>query len=209
MSRRTYGRDHAADYRDYSLAAVRTTRRSRKWRDSQWSGNQGSEPSCVGFAWAHWLTSSPISQFADPSGIYRLAQFLDEWEGEYDGTSVRAGAKVLALLGHVAEYRFTVDEDVLRGNLLEVGPVVIGVNWYRGMENPDSDGVIVPKGRLLGGHALLIVGYKSGRYTLKNSWEPDWGLAGHCLLAAEHLQRLLDEDGEACLATEQKVRVPR
>jgi len=207
---RLYGRDFAPDPRDYAMTPVASTRRRRKWRDNQWSGDQAQTPHCVGFAWAHWLASSPVSQFLDPHGIYELAQFLDEWEGEdYDGTSVRAGAKVLARLGHVAEYRFTVDEAVLRGNVLEVGPVVIGVNWYAGMDEPDRDGLVKPTGRLRGGHALLIVGYEPGFYWLKQSWGLAWGKSGHCLIADEDVQTLLDEDGEACLAVEKQVRVPR
>lgn len=209
-TKRSYGRDFAPDPRDYAMAPVATACRRRRWRDNQWSGDQGETPHCVGFAWAHWLASSPVSQFLNPDGIYELAQFLDEWEGEdYDGTSVRAGAKVLTRLGHVAEYRFTVDEAVLRGNVLDVGPVVIGVNWYAGMETPDRDGLVHPTGRLRGGHALLVVGYLPGFYTLKNSWGLGWGLGGHAWIADERMQQLLNEDGEACLAVERKVKVPK
>jgi len=208
--RRYDGRDFAADSRDWAMTGQLTTRRRRKWRDNQWSGDQGSEPSCVGFAWAHWLASSPVSQFLDPAGIYALAQHVDEWEGnDYDGTSIRAGAKLLNRLGHIEWYSFTTDEGAVRGNVLEVGPLVIGVNWYAGMEKPDRDGLIVPSGQLRGGHAILIVGYAPGFYMLKNSWGLDWGLSGHCYLADQHLQELLDQQGEACLAVEKKVRVPR
>jgi len=208
--RRYDGREFIADSRDYPMQSVASTRRRRRWRDRQWSGDQGYTPHCVGFAWAHWLACSPVSQFLDPDGIYELAQHLDEWEGtDYDGTSVRAGAKVLARLGHVTEYQFTTSEEVLRGNVLEVGPVVIGIDWYAGMDKPDRDGLIHPTGKWLGGHALLIVGYQPGFYMLKNSWGLKWGVNGHCRIADQDVQELLDDEGEACLAIEERVRVPR
>ena len=208
--KRSYGRDFAADPRDYQLAAQATIRQRRRWKDDQWSGDQGQTPACVGFAWAHWLVSSPISQFLNPYGIYELAKHLDEWEGtDYDGTSVRAGVKVLRRLGHVAVYKFTVDEAVLRSNLLEIDPVVIGVNWYAGMDEPDRHAIIKPTGRLRGGHAVLVVGYIPGFYIIKNSWGFDYGTNGHALISDENMQRLLDENGEACLAVEQEVRVPK
>ena len=70
--KRQYGREFIRDTRDYTMTPKTTTRRRRSWR-CQWQGDQGQEPSCVGFAWAGWLAASPVSQFADPSGLYELA----------------------------------------------------------------------------------------------------------------------------------------
>lgn len=208
---RTYGRDYAPDPRDrkFRFPRITTTRQRRFWRDTWWRGDQGSEPACVGFAWAHWLAAAPIRQLVDPVGIYTLAQHLDEWEGtDYDGTSVRAGAKVLSLLGMIGEYRWAWRVSDVIPVVLELGPVVIGVDWYEGMEESDDKGFLNLTGDVLGGHAVLIRGVdrKKERLQILNSWEPNWGDEGHAWLRFADLDKLLKADGEACLAVERKPR---
>lgn len=206
-----YGRKLAIDKRDYKMRRPTKTRQFMRWRSNQWYGNQGATPHCVGFAWTNWLTSSPISQFLDPEGIYEIAQYLDEWPGtDYDGTSVRAGAKVLHHLGLISRYTFTQVEATFRVNVVEKSPVVIGIDWHEGMEWPDDKGFIHAEGPVLGGHAILVVGYvKPGKYVLKQTWGQDWGKNGYAYLSPEDMAKLLKADGEACLAEEIKLRVPK
>ena len=161
--RRKYGREERADKRDKKFllqSNIITRRRSRTWSTYGWHGDQGKEGSCVGFGWCHWLHSQPIRQYLDPIGIYKLAQHLDEWEGtDYNGTSIRAGAKVLSHLGAIQEYRWTWDAEAIANHTLIQGPVVIGVKWYNDMNRPDNKGLMSVSGKLLGGHCVLIMGY--------------------------------------------------
>lgn len=208
---RTFGRDWFRDRRDYPLRRIRTRRRRRYWPDDRWVGDQGSEPSCVGFAWAHWLVNAPILNYVDPSGIYRLAQQVDEWEGsDYDGTSVRAGAKVLAHLGFLEKYEFAWDLPTVRDTILELGPVVLGTAWLEGMMQPDPAGLIEATGEPLGEHAYLCTGYdaRTKLFRIKNSWGRSWGLGGRAYLHEKDLAALLDRRGEACLAVELAVCAP-
>lgn len=41
--------------------------------------------------------------------------------------------------------------------------------------------------QILGGHALIIVGYLGGNFLIKNSWGADWGSQGFCLFSPEYL----------------------
>lgn len=204
--RRSFGRDYAPDPRDasYPLALLTSQRPRRRWR-SRWYADQGNTPHCVGYAAARWLECDPVRQYLDPDGVYAMAQHVDEWEGtDYDGTSVRGAMKVLATLGFISEYLWAWSVDQILGHVLEVGPVVIGVNWYRGMSYPDDYGVIVPSGPIDGGHAILVdeVNVPRELVGLNNTWGPDWGLDGRCYLHFDHLARLLREDGEACCGVE-------
>jgi len=211
--KRSYGRIVLPDSRDsgYLLSLpkrVSGLRSYRNWYSRGWHGNQGSDSSCVGYGWSHWLHTSPFRQFLNPTGIYKLAQYLDNWEGEnYFGTSVRAGAKVLSWLGAIGEYKWTLDANVITYHILTTGPVVIGVQWYEGMSYPNKDGVMSISGKLLGGHCVCVVGYnsKTELFTIKNSYGEEWGNNGYGYLLLEDLQTLLSRDGEACVGIETKL----
>jgi hypothetical protein len=152
--------------------------------------------------------SSPIRQGAkiDTATLYHDCQLNDEWPGEdYDGTSVRAGAKVLTDRGFITQYRWAESIADIRDWILLRGPVVLGTTWYDNMFYPDSKGYVYPTGGLAGGHAYMAYGYSSTyrRFRCINSWGADWGQNGRFWLKESDLQTLLFDDGEACVATEE------
>jgi hypothetical protein len=136
--------------------------------------------------------------------IYTLAQTLDEYPGEaYSGTSVLAGAQAAQQLGRISAYHWALDlDDVLR-TLSFVAPVVLGVWWFEGMENPDGSGYIHVTGDRLGGHCICLRAVDPGRkrVTLRNSWGKAWGMKGDAYLSFDDLDRLLADQGEACILT--------
>jgi len=211
------GRRYAYDGRDklYSVAArlrplELSERLYRYWNPAGWWGDQGYLPHCVAFAWTHWLEDGPVTQpgpapVINPAVLYAEAQRIDEWEGEdYDGTSVRAGAKCLKKAGFVSEYRWATSLEQVVQTLLELGPMVVGTNWYRGMSEPDDAGFMSVDGPNDGGHAWLLngVNVKKGVIRMKNSWGRNWGNNGMAFVSLEDMARLIAEDGEACIATE-------
>lgn len=173
--------------------------------------DQGQTPECVAYAWKQWLVSGPVwNEETDPlpDKIYQAAQAIDEWAGSpHDGTSVRAGAKVLQSLGFVSNYVWSTNITDLQAWLFSHGPVVVGVNWYENMFNPASSGVVTVDGNLAGGHAFLVDGWnqKTRLFRCANSWSRDWGKNGYFYIKEADMQRLVyDEGGEACTALEIK-----
>jgi hypothetical protein len=213
------GREYSPDARDnnYLISKILLPNipktvpiTSRYWNDNVWWGDQGSTPQCVGYAWAHWIEDGPvlhtgIHPLVTPKIIYENAQRLDEWPGEnYDGTSVRGGVKYLQNRRLVSSYYWAFDVNTLINTVLNLGPVVVGTNWYYNMFYPNRNGVISIGGRIAGGHAYVINGVdiNTRLFRMKNSWGRSWGLQGHAYISFNDMSRLIREQGEICIATE-------
>jgi len=71
------------------------------------------------------------------------------------------------------------------------------------------NGFIRPTGRLLGGHAFLVLAVNITKefVTMKNSWGSEWGDNGRANIRFDDLQLLLKECGEACLGIESKPKL--
>jgi C1A family cysteine protease len=215
------GRRHAPDPRDlaFPLRAITPapTRTSMMWPLVTPVLDQDDTPMCVGYSWTQFLFSAPVTHKANSLGnpgvyakqVYDLAQTLDEWPGtNYEGTSVRAGAKALQQLGRIREYRWAHTAAEARNFILTRGTLIIGINWYDDMFVPDaSTGLLSVSGKSAGGHAILVDGYEAARdaFRLVNSWGAGWGQHGRAWLRSVDLDRLLSEDGECCSALEQQV----
>lgn len=180
--------------------------RSYTWGCQLRTLDQGREGACVGFAWTGELAAKPAvihgltNEFAQQ--VYKEAQLIDEWPGEaYEGTSVLAGAKVLHQRGLIREYRWAFGVDDLAAGVSRVGPAVLGIPWYSSMYSPDSSGYLQLDGSVVGGHAILCVGYNvSGRYFIvQNSWGAAWGIAARARVSHDNMQGLLSSGGEACI----------
>lgn len=216
MKPKGLGRRWAPDNRDASypiegigsarLAAEAEARSYRYWFDNGWWGDQGTKPHCVAYAALHWLEDGPVTfpergPELQPGRIYRQAQRRDEWEGsDYDGTSVRAGMRLLRAQGFIREYRWAWNVDRLVSTLLEAGPVVLGTNWYSNMDQPDGEGRVQVGGSFRGGHAYVVNGINLDREEVrcKNSWGRGWAAEGRFWLSLADVDRLMREDGEIC-----------
>jgi papain like protease len=212
---REFGRRFAPDQRDQAyqmrprLLGITAPRPTRYWRTP---GNVIDQVggSCVGAAWTHFLQSAPKMTKQAPSNylaLYKAAQLIDEWPETppEEGTSVRAGAKMLVSIGMLAdEYLWAWNEPTVRDWILTKGPVVLGIDWHADMMEPDREGFVHPAGGVVGGHAILCYGYshKRNAYRLLQSWGDSWGQDGRCWIGARDLDLLLGHAGEACAATE-------
>jgi hypothetical protein len=196
------------------LAGADPVVRARRWTKPAVL-DQGSEGACTGFGTAHALLASPrrwTGVDAEVANLlYRQAQKHDEWPGEdYEGSSVLGAMQATRAAGYIKEYRWAKTMDEILMGVSRFRPLVIGVNWYDGMWEPDDDGFLHATGYIVGGHALLLSGVIPSRrcVVLDNSWGPDWGLRGSAYLSYEDLDRLRREWGEFALPLKPLVRWP-
>lgn len=227
----------APDARAVEKAGIRL--RKRPWTIGP-TLDQDGIPSCVLYAWTNWAISAPIMQ-EHPAVIatrkagrivgvdhgtvravtnagYSWAQANDEWPGtQYDGTSVRAGAKWMVTQGLLAEYRWVWDVETAIAYLRseEGGPLVGGFDWFSGMSRPDSKGYVEPTGRWEGGHAFLVYWYseRTDAFSCFNQWGPQYGVGndgGIFYIRRPAMQYLLEAlSGELCAGRQVKLTTTR
>jgi C1A family cysteine protease len=91
--------------------------------------------------------------------------------------------------------RVAVDAAHLKTALAAGFPVVIGVSLYSSFDGADVEKTgVVPMPDLMheqleGGHCMYVVGYgqKPGYFTVRNSWDTDWGDKGDCYFPEAYL----------------------
>jgi papain like protease len=204
------GRVYRPDPRDrgFRMAAVvprRSVRTSRYWNDRWWWGDQGQTPQCVAYSAMHFVADGPITHGVRRMPFEEPASFFAAIGGSDYGAYVRDAMVRLQQLGVIGAYHWAFSMAELDLALLEVGPVIIGVDWFDGMFDPDASGFIHPTGDVAGGHAIECNGInvETGTYRLKNSWGRSWGKSGRCYVKRADMEYLLfGLNGEAVLATE-------
>jgi hypothetical protein len=190
--------------------------------------NQGAEGACVGFS-SSWMMSILNKRFYDAHWLWNEAKKIDEWPdtnpGDDNGTSVRAACDVLRAQGHcriyrsktepcnlqdgIAANRWATNVDEIRTAIASGNPVTLGINWYSNFDTPeDFAGSTRYKqigkgnlGKIRGGHGICTFAAfdKWQSFALVNSWGLDYPMV---LIPYETVQRLINEDGEACLITD-------
>lgn len=181
--------------------------------------DQGQLGSCTGNAAAGWLATDNalrqgLTQVPGASKVtvpldeaiavelYHEATVLDPYSGSYppddtgsDGVSV---TKVLQQHLFVDTYQHAFSLVDAMG-ALQTGPVLFGTNWYEGMFNPSSKGVVTVSGQLAGGHEYVCVGYDGTYLKFANSWGTGWGLDGFFLMTAATATKLLAKQGDVTI----------
>ena len=166
--------------------------------------DQGNVGACVGFALCHEAIARPDVRpnvsHTTAMQVYKRAQELDPWPGtDYEGTSVLAGMKAGVEQGWYQEFRWAFSLDDLILGVGYHGSAIIGINWYTGMFNVDSNGFIHVTGSIAGGHCLILKGVSvpKQKFRLHNSWGKSWGMNGDAFISFADMERLLNEQGEA------------
>lgn len=177
--------------------------------------SQGALGSCTGNAAAAAKNTRPLHKSgdrllteADAVELYQKATQLDGIPGIYPpddtGSSGLAVAKALKQKGLIVAYRhaFSVEEAL---SALQVGPVITGVNWYEGFDDPDSHGLVKLSGQVRGGHEFVVVGFDHHEnlddsiVVAHNSWGANWGRFGTFRFSVRTWRTLLDEQGDVTI----------
>jgi hypothetical protein len=197
-----------------AAAPLEVTRSSAFWWTPK-AFDQGDSFECTSYSVEMLLMADPVRNplYLTFNKLYKLNQMNDEWPGEsYQGSSVRAAMKVLQAAGLISEYVWAFDADTVRRWVLMKGPVVLGTNWYKGMNVPDRrTGFVRPTGRPVGGHAYCIRGAddnikcpdgSKGALRIINSWGTSWGDKGRAWLSYKDADGLIKNHGEAVTPVE-------
>lgn len=189
----------------------------RIWKPGLNVLDQGQEGQCVIFGWGAELAASPHRYDINDKWCRQhwpivVAKDREMGNDYSDGASVLAGAKAMQMLGNVKSYYWGFGIDDVLQTLSRRGPVVLGVNWYSSMYETDERGLVRAEGSLVGGHCILAHGvwpnhpeFKEDVVVWINSWGSDYGIRGRGYVPVETLDRLLREDGEACIPTDRPV----
>lgn len=172
--------------------------------------DQGEEGMCVGMGVAGELAANPVRvpgvNYDFAAGLYREAQQIDDWPGEdYSGTSVLAGMKAAVARGYYSGYHWCLEIEQAARTVVQLGPVVIGIPWTSGMYSTADHGVVQLGGTPVGGHCLVVTGYRTDYLGLGpvfhwvNSWGKSYGLNGRGYIRRDDLAALLASTGECAV----------
>jgi C1A family cysteine protease len=107
-----------------------------------------------------------------------------------------------ALEHQITSYHRILTLDQMRACLAEGFPFVFGFTVYEGFETQEvaRTGIVnmpSPREQVLGGHAVLAVGYDDSteRFIVRNSWGSGWGIKGYFTMPYKYLSnRNLSDD---------------
>jgi hypothetical protein len=146
-------------------------------------------------------TGNAIADEDQAVALYSAATALDDYDGTYppedtgsDGLSV---AKAAQKAGLISGYQHCTSLNAALAALAE-RPVITGVSWYEGMDDPDADGRVHVTGQVRGGHEFVLdeLDVERKRVGFTNSWGESWGVDGRAYLSWSDFGRLLKEDGD-------------
>ena len=173
--------------------------------------NQGTLGSCTGNAAAGLLMTDPFFTQgrtlteSDAVLLYEKATHLDRIAGAYPpddtGSSGLAVMKAAKGFGYVSAYHHAFGLDAAL-RTLSVMPVITGVAWYEGFDNPDASGYVAISGSVRGGHEFEVLGNDTDKKRVRacNSWGDSWGDHGYFEFSWDDFDRLLHEQGDVTVA---------
>jgi hypothetical protein len=162
--------------------------------------DQGNSPMCVAFsqsmlkAYEDLRDQGPFD-FDEPTFFRRIG-------GGPNGAVIRNALAVLLADGYpvvgvdragahkiAAYYAVPVTRADLCAAILAFGPVELGTPWFNSWFRPVA-GVLPAPDTVVGGHAIVAIGWDARGLRLRNSWGTDWGLSGDAYLPWSQLDHL-------------------
>lgn len=152
-------------------------------------------------------TESRLMTEIDAISVYEDATRIDGIAGTYPpddtGSSGLAVCKVAKKRGLISGYShaFGIMPAL---TALQLGPVITGVPWYEGFDEPGPDGLVTIAGQVRGGHEFEVLAFAVGHtgspldglVECPNSWGLHWGLHGRFKMTVRDWASLLEQRGD-------------
>lgn len=169
------------------------------------------------FAPMYLYSQVHLSSSADGGGAYTssawnvlatqgIAEKSVYTQGDFNFTTMPTTAQKANAALHkmsAAAYLFSGDNQgaagiaALKGALASGNPVELGIPVYNSFFSLNSSNSVMTAakatGSMLGGHAIVAVGYNTTGLVIENSWGTSWGAAGYATLAWDFVGRYVME----------------
>lgn len=172
--------------------------------------DQGDTGSCTGNAAVGALGTRPLyGALINPPelgeelarAVYSDATEIDPFPGTWPptdtGSDGLSAAKACKQRGLISGYLHATSLTAMQAALQDT-PVIVGVNWYEGFDQPNDNGIVFATGSIRGGHEFEVVGLDVDRrlFHAINSWGDGWGQGGHFWITFDDMDILLHRDGD-------------
>ena len=155
--------------------------------------NQGVTPMCVAYSAAamkRWDDIRDQSDFDSDEPLF-FAQIGGTAQGAVTrnaldrllgyGYPVTGNAAAASVHKIAAYFAVPVTRDDICAAILQLGPVLLAVNWGNSWFRP-VNGILPAWDSAAGGHAILAVGWTADGLVLRNSWGQAWGSQGEAVM---------------------------
>lgn len=155
--------------------------------------NQGSDPICAALCIASIMEWQSMARDKENRGkVYDAYQIYNlredkKMQGMIPRQALKAVKKVGVNGDYINAFARVGAMDTAKMAILCNGPLMIGTEAY-----DDPVEFWKPKGELLGGHAVILVGWDKDGFTLQNSWGYEYGNRGRVTFPYEDWNKILE-----------------
>lgn len=157
--------------------------------------NQGRTSMCVCYTLISILDylHNTITGYAGMHNNYSLETLYEQRiRKDVDGMQIKTGLKYLKHVGlsgqKISNYAMCKSVETAKQSIVMHGPLAIGMPVYSSTSEFWKHG-----GKMLGGHAVTLIGYNQRGFIVRNSWGTNWGEHGHSILSYDDWKNLCFE----------------